>query len=141
MWEKKSDDGSIHDKDDLYGWCGASCGTANIMDGTITTTFLAGLNGSGGFAGHTDWRIPNANELESIRDLENETPATYSAFNTGCAAGCSVTTCSCTESSFYWSSTTFQGIPGTAWRVFFLDGGLGGDGKNAPLHVRAVRRG
>ena len=29
----------------------------------------------------------------------------------------------------------------TAWRVFFLDGGLGGDGKNAPLHVRAVRRG
>lgn len=26
MWEKKSDDGSIHDKDDVYTWSGRSRG-------------------------------------------------------------------------------------------------------------------
>ena len=36
------------------------------MNGTMVTTFLATLNAGGGFAGHTDWRIPNRFELESI---------------------------------------------------------------------------
>ena len=140
MWEKKSDDGSIHDKDDAYTWCGASCGTTNLMDGTITTTFLATLNGGGGFAAHTDWRIPNANELESIRNL-NVNPATYSAFNTGCAASCTVTTCSCTVSTYCWSSTSLQGSPDYGWYVGFYSGTLCPDFKSNNYCVRAVRGG
>jgi len=57
MWEKKSDDGSIHDWNNRYTWSGASCGTTNVLDGTAATTFLAALNGGGGFAGPTDWRL------------------------------------------------------------------------------------
>jgi len=86
MWEKKDQSGGIHDWNNTYTWSGPSYGSTNIMDGTIVTTFLATLNGGGGFAGHTDWRIPNLNELQSIRNLENVNPAVSSAFNTGCAS-------------------------------------------------------
>ena len=111
----------------------------NAMDGTMITTFLATLNGGSGFAGHTDWRIPNANELESIRNLENANPATYSALNAGCAASCTVTTCSCTRSNTsYWSSTTFQSAPDSAWGVDFADGSLNSFLKTALFFARAV---
>src|SRR5262245_3233409 len=95
MWEKKSDDGSIHDWDNTYKWGMPS--SPYSMNGTMVTTFLAALNGGAGFAGYTDWRIPNLNELESIRNLElggdGVTPAvSYSAFNTNCVPNCIVTT-------------------------------------------------
>ncbi len=75
MWEKKSDDGTIHDKDNTYTW---STGT-NDMDGTITTVFLDTLNDVGGggancFAGHCDWRVPNRKELDSIVNLQVFSP-------------------------------------------------------------------
>jgi hypothetical protein len=61
MWEKKDQSGpsGIHDVHYTYTWSGPSYGSSYIMDGTITSTFLAALNGGSGFAGHTDWRIPN----------------------------------------------------------------------------------
>jgi hypothetical protein len=142
MWEKKDQSGLVpHAWNQTYTWCGASCGITNIMDGTITTTFLAVLNGGSGFAGHTDWRIPNANELESIRNLENVTPATDSAFNTGCVASCTVTMCSCTESLNYWSSTTYQTNPLSAWSVGFDVGALHTLLKSSIGFARAVRGG
>jgi hypothetical protein len=139
MWEKKDQSGLIHDWTNTYSWCGASCGITNVMDGTITTVFLAALNGGGGFAGHADWRIPNANELESIMNLENRSPATYSAFNTGCVASCTLTACSCTQSDNYWSSTTYQVFPAGAWGGYFIDGNLYAVGKGNNQYARAVR--
>src|SRR6185369_2062262 len=113
-----SDDGSIHDKDNAYTWGGNAF--PYPMDGTMVTTFLAALNGGGGFAGHTDWRIPNVNELESIRSFQVAGPATYSVFNASCAASCTVTTCSCTQTNYYWSSTSYQINPFFAWNVDFM---------------------
>jgi len=96
MWEKKDQSGSDpHDWNKTYTWCvyvspmdGNCDNGSNDMDGTIVTVFLTALNGGSGFAGHTDWRIPNANELESIRNLGSTDPAMYSAFNTPCTASC-----------------------------------------------------
>jgi len=138
MWEKKSDDGSIHDKDTLYTW---STGAPFNNTGTAFTTFLAALNAAGGFAGHTDWRLPNRFELESIVNLQNFNPAVDSAFNNSCAAACTVTTCSCTVSSYYWSSSTYAGNTTSAWIVYFFDGGVYATSKTDSYYVRAVRGG
>ena len=139
MWEKKSDDGSIHDKDNTYSW--GMFSPPYTMNGTAVTTFLATLNAGGGFAGHTDWRLPNLTELESIRNLQTFAPATFPAFNTACAPACTVLTCSCTVSSLYWSSSSSAGGPQNAWVVRFSDGFVSGGGKTGGSYVRAVRAG
>jgi hypothetical protein len=145
MWEKKTQDNSIHAAWAVYSWSGASFGTTNVMDGSITTTFLATLNSGSGFAGHTDWRIPNRVELESLLNLQHDYPAVDSALDTSCAADCTVTTCSCTQSVAYWSSTTTAfGLNGTsvaAWSVDFGQGFANFATKLSNLAVRAVRGG
>jgi Protein of unknown function (DUF1566) len=129
MWEKKSADGSIHDQSKPYAWADAF------------STFIGGLNAGGGFAGHTDWRLPNVKELLSIVNYQNFIPAVSAAFNANCAPGCTVTTCSCTQSDGYWSATTGAGNPGYAWSVDFYSGDVGGPNKPSDGYVRAVRSG
>jgi hypothetical protein len=129
MWEKKSWDGSIHDWNNFYVW----------VDGF--STVVGGLN-AGGFAGHTDWRLPNVRELQSIVNYQNSGPAVSAAFNTNCTSGCTVLTCSCTRSYPYWSSTPYQIHPHIAWSVDFNDGSVDFNLKSYYGHyVRAVRGG
>lgn len=152
-WEKKSDDGGIHDWDDTYAWCADvsppdfECdGPAKPADGAVFTTFLAALNTPPCFAGHCDWRLPSVRELESLVDYGSGNPAIAAAFHTNCTADCNVQTCSCTQSSFsrpssYWTSTTFRLNPSGAWIISFDTGYAGGDGKTNANYVRAVRGG
>lgn len=153
VWEKKSDDGSIHDKDDRYAWCATSSPTApqcavagNPMDGPITTVFLAALNTEPCFAGHCDWRIPNRTELLSLLNLQAYEPSTFPAFHASCSEGCTVTSCSCTKLGRYWSSSTYSASPGYAWGVDFWDSFTTANAKEQvpPSNsgfVRAVRGG
>jgi hypothetical protein len=141
MWEKKSQDGSIHSMWNVYTWSGPSLGTTQGMNGTVASEFLATLNGGGGFAGYTDWRIPNRFELDSLLNLANKGPAVDSAFNSGCEANCTVLTCSCTQSWFHWSSTTLAGTPFAAWAVDFSTSGRMYEVKSSARVVRAVRSG
>jgi hypothetical protein len=137
MWEKKSDDGTIHDKDNTYAW--STSGT--LADGPVFTTFLATLNAGGGFAGHTDWRLPNELELLSLQNYGNSNPSVSASFNTSCAAACTVLTCSCTSASFgYWSSTSRAASGVFAWVVGFSEGNVVfGQKTVASSAVRAVR--
>ena len=128
MWEKLSDNSSIHDKDTLYTWDNAFA------------VKVATLN-SGSFAGHTDWRVPNVKELQSIVNFQNVHPSVSPVFNSGCAPGCTVLTCSCTLSSLYWSSSTYAGTPQLAWGGNFSDGYVFTDLKGNGYYVRAVRGG
>src|SRR5206468_4130957 len=58
VWGKLSWDGSIHDVFNFYKW------------GDAFAVHVATLN-SMRFAGHADWRLPNAKELLSIVNYEN----------------------------------------------------------------------
>jgi hypothetical protein len=136
MWEKLADDGSIHDQDDTYNWYDAF------------SIKIAGLNSGSGFAGHTDWRVPNELELELLLNLQrdvDEDPKIAFAFDSACAPNCTVTTCSCTQPTRYWTSTTTKttlGTGDTAWNVGFSDTAVESDSKASTLHcVRAVRGG
>ena len=96
-WEIKDDAGGIHDKDNAYTWTDTGNGDSTDPDGTLFNVFLNALNntcnGDGidpcssdadctgigdevcGLAGHRDWRVPNAKELQSIVDYSIANPA------------------------------------------------------------------
>ena len=127
-WEKLSDDGSIHDKDNTYTW-GFAFG--KIEDLNIDC-----------FAGSCDWRLPNLFELQTLVNLENEEPAISAPFNTACSSGCSLPACSCTGTvEDYWSSTTSKSTPAWAWSLGFGAGLNNVDVKTNTKSVRAVRGG
>ena len=146
MWEKKSDDGGLHDKDNTYFW---------DLDEPSIWAWLNDINTEGGtgFAGYNDWRFPNVKELQSIVNFEIvfPGPVVSPAFNTNCTPGATVLTGSCTARSRYWSSTTVPTLqpffPENAWFVGFNGGHLTGAGVGADTkfldrnHVRAVRGG
>lgn len=80
QWELKTDDGTVHDKDNIYVWNDALT-VPDAPDGTVFTEFLWALNrGStslqavgaldfsttGCLGNKCDWRIPTIEELTSI---------------------------------------------------------------------------
>jgi hypothetical protein len=126
QWEKKTEDASMHDKNNSYSW--SATGTA--ADGTAYTAFLPTLN-AGCFAGQCDWRLPTLLELQTIL-LEPFACVT---------SPCIDATFGPTEASVYWSSTGFGDIR-FAWIVNFNDGGALVDFRvQGSETIRAVRGG
>ncbi len=134
MWEKKDDNNvnTLHDVNTTYRW-----------EDTFAV-HVAGLNAEP-FAGHTDWRVPNVKELQSIVDFATATPAIDPVFNNNtCVPNCDFTMCSCTLPFTYWSSTTDSFSPAGAWVVNFERGMVISGGSNVTgfqHRVRAVRGG
>ena len=142
QWEKKTEDGSVHDLGNFYELSDPSDGDLTDPDGSAFTEFLGMLNDctttdgrtvSGGFAGHCDWRLPQVSELLTILDLG--------------AAGCG-TGSPCINPSFgptaadgHWSATTIAGNPTHARGLNFEQGSIGFGEKDDDLVVRAVRGG
>jgi len=77
---------------------------------------------------HSDWRLPNINELKSIVDRSKENPAIVETFQNN-------------YSSNYWSSTTYEGSSDYAWFVDFFYGSVYGYDKSGNGYVRCVRGG
>ncbi len=138
MWEKKSADGGLHDRNNSYYWSG------NSVQETVWD-WLEDVNGEGvtGFAGHHDWRLPNVKELQSIVNYQSFSSAAPAAFNSNCVTGTTVLTGSCTFQSAYWSSSSLAGstIVGLAWAVNFDLGDVSWYFKSSNFRVRAVRGG
>ncbi|MEA2013788.1 MAG: DUF1566 domain-containing protein [Thermodesulfobacteriota bacterium] len=79
--------------------------------------------------GHSDWRLPNLNELQTLVDYSRNNPSINPLLEAN------------TVSSYYWSSTTAASYTYRAWLVSFYGGGVHGSGKSGSYYVRAVRSG
>lgn len=94
IWEIKTDDGGLHDKDDTYWWHntdGTTNGGAAGADGAANNTCFGWSSGNAatycntqayvnrvnaaGLCGANDWRIPTLKELESIVNYGRSNPA------------------------------------------------------------------
>ena len=131
QWEKKTDDAGLHDKDNFYTWTDNGDANGADSDGTAYTTFLAGLNAGGCFAGACDWRLPTVLELQTI--LTGPFPCATSP--------CVDPAFGPTSTDAYWAATTVSGSPDFAWLILFQNGNVFFNGKFIQRPVRAVRGG
>lgn len=153
MWEVKTQDGGLHDKNWTYSWRDsrlASFGNPGLEDGGIcristsasplcdTEAYIKKLNQTK-FCGFDDWRIPNVNELLSLRDYgaATSTPAIDSDYFPN------------TTPAMAWTGVEVDGGSNSAFTVQFAvanevlvsyEGVLFAT-KATPLAVRAVRGG
>ena len=145
--------GSIHDYRTRYWW---SC--PNVLGVPVCEPYISiwdkvvlmNEEGGVGYAGHSDWRVPNVKELQSIIDYGAYGPAVDSIFNNGSRTGVcdpNSTGCSFTDNdngvtTRYWSSTTRVDAHERAWAVSFFVGEVINRQKDDNLfHVRLVRGG
>jgi hypothetical protein len=131
IWESKTSDGTIHDKDNLYSWYDPTNpypGTPGI--GTDTKDFIDALNVAV-YGGYGDWRMPTVKELGTLINYDIQAPEP--AIDT--------TYFPVMQTSYYWSSTTFAMDKTFAWYVYFYDGYDGSFDKNFSTYARAVRGG
>jgi hypothetical protein len=119
VWEKLTNDVTIHNVNNSYTW---DLAFQKITDLNIMK-----------FGGYEDWRLPNLNELLTLVDYGRFGPATNPAFNNKIN--------SFTRSSLYWSSTSFQYNRSNGWYVDFKEGKVKANGKTNFHYVRAVRGG
>ena len=111
-------------------WTGSGCdGSANGYTWRNALNAAQDVNHTGGFAGHTDWRLPNKNELESIVEERCWSPAINAAVFPN------------TPNSWYWSSSPYAVSSVNAWNVSFNNGRVYWYGKDNGNHVRLVRAG
>lgn len=109
------------------GQSGASC-TGAVTAMTWSAALTAAKNSN--FAGFTDWRIPNKQELESIVDASCTAPAIDVTLFPGAVTG------------WTWTATTVPGDATTAWAVNFVVGHVAPDLKTGSSNgVRLVRGG
>jgi len=137
MWEKKSNDGSLHDVNKTFVWSSPITDTVWDWIDAVNTEVANGI----GFAGFNDWRLPNVRELLSIIDYGRLNPSVDPAFNNHVSPGCTVLTCSAITPVPYWSSTTVATNDVDAWTVEFGAGHVVAFLKSASNAVRAVRGG
>lgn len=87
------------------------------------------LNQEGGYAGHSDWRLPNKNELEALVERRCWSPAINAARFPD------------TPAAKFWTSTPSGFISELAWYVDFDTGVIDYQSKNNNYKVRLVRGG
>ena len=96
MWEVKTDDGGLHDKDETYSW-------------RESFDFAEAVNRKN-YLGFSDWRVPTIEELRTIVDKSRSNPAIDTKYF------------SRTQPFHHWSSSAYAGYTSDAWLLGFSYG-------------------
>ncbi len=115
-------DSIVTDSETHLQWQDDAVGTTTTWQGAIDRCEAMELGS------HTDWRLPNLNELTSIMDDSRVSPAISTVFVN-------------TEPDVYWSSTTYGLDTDYAWGVNFDSGSQFSFPKSNSFYVRCVRGG
>ena len=135
IWEVKTDDGGIHDKDNIYRWGGVSAigyDSAN-REGTYYDDWDSLVNGANStkLCGFDDWRVPDLEELRSIVDYSRTNPSIDVDYFPNTLS----------LSSRYWSASPDAFGSNNAWILHFESGFVYNYGRKYNNHVRLVRGG
>jgi hypothetical protein len=117
MWPRDADTPTI-----------GSC-TGGIKTWQDALDYIACLNNHG-YAGSSDWRLPNRKELFSLIDRSQHSPALPSGHHFVNV-----------QSGYYWSSTTYRFNTSRAWVVSMRYGDVGPRDKTGNAYVWPVRGG
>ncbi|MCI5114224.1 MAG: DUF1566 domain-containing protein [Candidatus Electrothrix sp. AX1] len=148
IWEVKTDDDGLHDKDDTFTWYNTNSATNGGENGsaddggdmcygynsTDSSTFCnteAYVNrvNIAGLCGAKDWRMPTRMELRSLIHYGRYNPAIDTDYFPN------------TVSYFVWSGSPYAGGSDFAWSVFFYNGFSKDVFRNNGTAVRLVRSG
>ena len=131
VWEGKTDDGGIHDKDNTYRWGGKTAlGTGYGTYYPDWDTLVDGSN-TERLCGFSDWRVPTHSELQGLVHYGRSNPA----IDTGYFPN--------TPASHFWSSSPSGYSMYSAWYVSFSYGATIYNGSRSTdrYSVRLVRSG
>jgi hypothetical protein len=143
MWEVKTDDNGLHDKDDDYSWYntestenggaegtqnGGSCfsGVSCDTKGFVTAVNVAGL------CAYSDWRMPAVTELQGLlnyQTIDFTNPMIDTTFSAN------------TKPSFFWSASPNAFNTDDAWGVIFSSGDVDNNFRSIDQSVQLVRGG
>ena len=121
---KDNSDGTVTDTTTGLMWQQATSG--NAMNWQDALSYCHNLN----LGGHTDWRLPNFKELQSLVDYSIDNPSVNTAYFPKTVTY-----------PPYWSATTDEVGAWAAWAVNFGEGTNTNFYKSSDLSVRAVRGG
>jgi len=138
MWEVKTDDGGLRDRDWEYSWYNTDASTNggnagspdngnNCSDLTRCDTqkYQSDINTVMPLCGYTQWRLPSKRELLTITNLNGNTVPDYFPN---------------TQDSQYWSATSYVVKPvHRAWVVDIFTAGTTLGDKSTSTHLRLVR--
>jgi hypothetical protein len=150
IWEIKTDDNGLRDKDHQYRWYddnplrnGGNAGTLgfptdcnNTLPGGLCNTndyraAVNGFSGTGRLCGHTDWRLPSRAELLSIFTFNFTLPGPY----------VDLTWFPDVVQRPYWTGDNYALDVSRAWNVEFSASGNNHSLKSNPGRIRLVRAG
>ncbi len=109
---KSNGDGTISDRATSLMWSAADSKTA--MNWEDALAYAEEMNAKG-YLGYSDWRVPNAKELQSIVDYSRSPLTTSSAAIDPLFESTVITDeAGCDDYAFYWTSTTHENSGTTA---------------------------
>jgi hypothetical protein len=128
VWEVKTNDGGLHDKDKGYRWGGKTAKGKGFGEYYADWDVLVDGSNSELLCGYNDWRVPSLKELHGLVNYAANVPT----INTQLFPNTNIL-------SMFWSSSPTASLSNHAWFVFFGEPVGNYQPRNKESSVRLVR--